>query len=299
MSSNRSAAEPAHRFAIGAYETVALIDDDCFENDLERTFLGCDLDRLASHGWLMPDHVDLGRKVAKLGLHSWLLRTPTLNLLIDTCIGADKERAGHATWNQRQSTRLIDELAAQGLRPEDIDFVACTHLHADHVGWNTKLEDGNWVPTFPNARYGISAAEVEAWARLDAVSATPVNYGAYRDSILPIVESGQALYVGSGEVLAPGVEIVPLPGHTPSHFGIEVNHKGSRALFCGDALHSPVQLIEPDWPSVFCDNRELAIQTRRIMLSRIAEEGMLLLPAHFRGPRATRIKCDGSGFLPL
>jgi glyoxylase-like metal-dependent hydrolase (beta-lactamase superfamily II) len=197
-----------------------------------------------------------------------------------------------ATWNRRQSTRLIDELAAQGLRPKDIDFVACTHLHGDHVGWNTRLEDGRCVPTFPMARYGISAAEVEAWARFDAVSDKPVNYGAYRDSIMPLVESGQALYVGAGEVLAPGVEIVPLPGHTPSHFGIEVNQGESRALFCGDAIHLPIQLIEPGWPSIFCENRELSIQTRRNMLSRIADDGMLLLPAHFRGPRAMRIKCD-------
>ncbi|MET0375454.1 MAG: MBL fold metallo-hydrolase [Rhizorhabdus sp.] len=238
------------------------------------------------------------RKVARLGLHSWLLRTPTLNLLIDTCIGADKER-GSGPWSRRQSTRLLDELAAQGLQPEDIDFVACTHLHGDHVGWNTRLEDGRWVPTFPRARYGISAVEVEAWARLDAVSDTPVNYGAYRDSILPIVESGQALYVGPGEILAPGVEIVPLPGHTLSHFGIEVDHGGDRALFCGDALHSPVQLVDPRWPSMFCEDRVLGIETRVSMLDRVVDERMLLLPAHFRGARAVYLKRQEGGFLPL
>lgn len=163
-------------------------------------------------------------------MHSWLLRTPTLNLLIDTCIGAYRERGGSGAWNSRQSTRLLDELAAQGLYSDDIDLVASTHLRGDHVGWNTRLEDGRWVPTFPRARYGISAVEVEAWARLDAVSDTPVNYGAYRDSILPIVESGQALYVRPGEVLASGVEIVPLTRHTHSHFGIEVVHGGDRVL---------------------------------------------------------------------
>lgn len=284
---------------LGEIAVSAIVDEDCFDFPLERIFPHGSVAALAGETWLEPDHVDLARGMVKLGMHSFLLRTPSLNILVDTCIGAHKQRPAHAAWHQRQSPRFLENLAREGLSPDDIDLVFCSHLHADHVGWNTQLLDGRWVPTFPRARYAISEHEFAEWRRLQAESDIPVNHGAYTDSLLPVVETGQAMFVSPGDPLVAGLSIVPLAGHTTHHMGLEVSSGGARALFCGDAIHSGVQLVKPRWASAFCAHPEQAVATRLAMLDRVAREGMQLFPAHFRGARALRIAAAGDGYRPL
>jgi glyoxylase-like metal-dependent hydrolase (beta-lactamase superfamily II) len=274
-----------------------IVDADCFEIDLDRLFPLSDARALAGHDWLDPHHVDLARARVKLGMHSFLIRTPQLNVLVDTCIGAHKQRPAHPAWHARATTRFIDDLRAQGLGVADIDLVFCTHLHADHIGWNTMLEDGRWVPTFPNARYVLSEIELDYW--LDRASGgVRINHGSLDDSLLPVLDSGQAMLSGAGDVLAPGLTLVALAGHTIDHLGLELRRPGGRALFCGDAIHSPAQLVRPDWASAFCQDPVEAVATRTALLDRAAEEDMLLFPAHFRDEKAMRIRRNGDVYRP-
>lgn len=283
---------------IGDVEITAIVDEDNFEIALDRMFPSARPEALQSHRWLAPHHFDFGRCIVKLGMHSFLLRTPTLNVLVDTCVGAAKERPAHSAWHQRGGERFLSELHAQGMGPEDIDLIFCTHLHADHVGWNTRLQDGRWVPTFPRARYCISEIELAYWRAAQAQSSTPVNHGALQDSILPIVETGQALFASAGDTLLPGLSVVALSGHTLDHRGLELNRAGERGLFSGDAIHSPLQLVEPRWASAFCADPDGAIQTRLAILNRVVDENMLLFPAHFRGERAMRLFRVNGHFRP-
>lgn len=284
-------------WSLGDIHVAAITDADRFDFGLTRIFPTGSVEALKdARDWLEPHHVDFAQGNVILGMHSFLLRTPTLNILVDTCIGADKQRPAHAAWHQRRSLQLIEELRAEGLGPGDIDLVFCTHLHADHVGWNTQLIDGRWVPTFPNARYALSREEFEHWRAAQAASETPVNHGAFLDSLLPVEASGQAMFAGVGEQIAPGIEIVGLAGHTSDHRGLEVRHAGGCALFCGDAIHSPAQLVHPEWASAFCADGDRAVATRQAMLQRAAEQGVQLFPGHFRGERAVQIRRAGSGY---
>jgi len=275
-----------------------LVDADCFEIALERIFPGADVAALAGHAWLDPHHVDLQRAAVKLGMHGFLIRTPTLNILVDTCIGAHKQRPAHPAWHQRASNRFIEDLQGHGLGVQDIDLVFCTHLHADHIGWNTMLENGRWVPTFPNARYVMSEVELAYWLDRAVDSDGGLNHGSLDDSILPVIDRGQAMLSAAGDTLVEGLTLVTLPGHSIDHLGLELRRPGGRALFCGDAIHSPAQLVRPDWTSAFCHDPAQAIATRQAMLERVADEGELLFPAHFRDSKAMRIKRSGAVFAP-
>ena len=275
-----------------------LVDADCFEIGIDRLFPDADPRALADHAWLDPHHVDRSRGMVKLGMHSFLIRTPNLNLLVDTCVGAHKQRPAHPAWHQRATNRFIDDLHAEGLAPDDIDLVFCTHLHADHIGWNTVLDDGRWVPTFPKARYVLSERELAFWLDRAAQTGGAINHGSLDDSVLPIVERGQAMLSAPGDVLAPGLRLVALPGHTIDHLGLELVRPGGRALFCGDAIHSPAQLVRPDWTSAFCHDAPLAVATRTAMLDWAVEDDLLLFPAHFRDGKAMRIARHGATYRP-
>ncbi len=282
-----------------AVQIQPIVDEDCFEIALGHIFPTADASRLrGEEEWLCPLHLDPALAQVRLGMRSWLVRIGERSILVDTCIGQHKERPRHPAWHRRESDRLIRELAALRLSPNDIDLVMCTHLHADHVGWNTRLENGRWVPTFPNARYAMSRCELGFWQECAAASAEPVNHGALADSILPVIERGMALFVHGGDELVPGLTVTPLPGHTVDHFGLRVRRPEGDALLCGDAIHSPIQLRNPEWTSAFCGDPERAVATRVAMLERAAEEGVELYPAHFRGSGSMRVRRADGAFRP-
>ena len=227
-----------------------------------------------------------------LSFHSFVVHTPHHTILVDACVGNDKNRPTRPAWHQRRGSFLGD-LAAIGVRPESVDFVLCTHLHADHVGWNTRLLDGRWVPTFPRAQYLIATTEYEHWRdQYSANPAVPVNYGSFEDSVLPIVRSGQAVMVPSNYALEAGINCEPAPGHTPGNLIIHVEDGGRHVVLCGDVLHHPVQLAHPDWSTRFCSDVDQSRQTRADFLRRYRNTKTEILAAHFRTPTIGRIGFD-------
>lgn len=285
-------------FALGAHAVHAIVDEDCFEIDLARMFPDADPAALARHGWLDPWHYAIASQRIRLGMHSFLVRANGLNILIDMCVGDHKERPAHPAWNQRTGGSLLASLAAIGLAPEDIDLVFCTHLHADHVGWNTRLAGGRWEPTFPKARYAMGRAELAHWHAQANAAPDPaaINHGAYADSVLPVLESGQAMEVAPGDSLFTGQRFTDLAGHTEGHLGMELSGGGRTVLFCGDAIHSPLQLPFPDLSSAFCSDPVQSARTRRRMLEDAVERGLWLCPAHFRGDRIVRVGRDSDNY---
>ncbi len=219
-----------------------------------------------------------------LTIRSWLLRQSGRNILIDSCVGANKNRPNHPDWHRRTGVKWLQELASQGLKPEDIDIVMCTHLHADHVGWNTRLENRVWVPTFPNANYVCGRLEYEYWSNIYKEAD---KHGSFVDSVLPIVEKGRMEFVEDGYELAKGLSIEVSSGHTPGHLCLK---SSEGAIFCGDIIHSPLQLRFPELSSTFCVDPIIARETRKELLNKISDSGNYLIPAHFPDPGWTKIK---------
>jgi len=237
----------------------------------------------ANKDWLMPRYIDPKTIEVILCIQSYVIKTLHHTILVDTCVGNHKSRPARPSWHM-QNSPFIEELAGVGVQPEEVDFVLCTHLHVDHVGWNTKLLDGRWVPTFPNAKYIFSRNEFELWAaRYEKGETVPVPL-VYEDSVLPIVEAGQAIIVEDTHQIDDGMWLEPAPGHTPGHVMLNLKSGEERALMSGDVIHHPLQLIRPDWSSRACEDPHLSAVSRTKMLERIADTNTLLCPAHFGSP---------------
>ena len=230
-----------------------------------------------------------------LCFQSFLIRTGSANILVDTCVGNDKDRPFLEPWH-RLRTPWLKRLAEAGVSPEDIDFVCCTHLHADHVGWNTRLQDGRWVPTFPNARYLFARKEVEYWESLQSDDPDNLFRYAWQDSVLPVVAAGQATLVDSDHEIHEGIQIVDAHGHTPGNVIIALDDGSQKAVMSGDVMHHPVQIERPQWSSEFCVDPEHANRTRRALLEQLSDTGTVLLAAHFPTPRGMHIVSQGDGF---
>ena len=223
-----------------------------------------------------------------LPVQGFLLKTPDHNILVDSCVGNDKTIPKYADWHKRSGTRFVAALSAAGVTFEDIDYVLCTHLHADHVGWNTKLEDGRWVPTFPNARYILPAADEEMQRQ--------GNGDLYLESVLPVVEAAQADIVQPGHKLGDEVSLIPTPGHTPGHVSVQIKSKGQEAIVTGDALHSTAQCWHPDWHFIYDADMDLAKSSRRHLLETASEANCIVLGSHFTLPSLGRVKADQDAF---
>ncbi len=243
--------------------------------------------------WLEPDALDPVSDTLLLSMQSYVVRTSHHTILIDTCVGNGKERPTRPTWHLKNDDAYMDALAALGIAPQDIDFVLCTHLHSDHIGWNTRLEDGRWVPTFPNARYVFSEKELAAWRDVghEKFARTP-----YEDSVLPVVEAGRAELVANDYALDDEVWLESTPGHTPDHVAIALASKGASAVMCGDLVHSPVQCLHPEWVPWPDWDPALAARTRRAFFERYCETDTLVCTAHFPLPSAGRIVPAGDAF---
>ncbi len=277
-----------------------IIDLDPMEIPLTTFFPAASLTALEGERALFDGaHVDFATGMARIAIQSHVLRVDGAIVLIDTCVGEHKDRPLRPTWNRRSGTDFLKQLDAAGHRPGDIDFVFCTHLHADHVGWNTRLDSGHWVPTFPNARYLAGKSELANW-RKAAETEPEVNHGSYRDSVLPVLDAGLVDEVSPGEGFVEGTKIIPLPGHTLGQIGLEVRSgQGPDLLFCGDAIHSPVQVSHPEWSSFLCDDPALAVTTRNGLIERAARGDTLLMPAHLRAAPALGVRRLGERHQPV
>lgn len=232
--------------------------------------------------------------------HTWLVRTPQRTILVDTCIGNHKHRSTDA--GSMLDTNWLANLAAAGVHPNAVDAVVCTHLHLDHIGWNTHLVDGRWVPTFPNATYYVNATEYDFWNPAAAVEdrgdwEAQANLNAFEDSMLPVFDHDLIeFWHGDGYQVDDSLRLELKPGHTPGHCVGWIESGGQRGLLSGDIMHNAVQAYRPEWNSAFCHDAEAAIATRRWALETAVELNAVLLPAHFSAPHAFHVAATGNGF---
>lgn len=240
------------------------------------------------HDWLKPHFLNDDNTVP-LSIHAFLITTPTMSILVDTCIGNDKPRAMPA-WNQLQGD-FLEQLAARGTPREKIDTVLCTHLHVDHVGWNTMLVDEKWVPTFDNARYLFAQTEWDFWK--DEID--PFGPEAKNDSILPIIESDQIDLVETDHLVTEGVQLVPTPGHTPGHVSVLITSGNERAIITGDIFHHPVQFSRPHWIDNADSHSDIAAQSRLKFMDDF-NGSTLVLGTHFALPTAGHLVRDGEHY---
>jgi len=249
--------------------------------------------------WIRPRYLTEDNLLV-MSFHSYVLTTAHHRILIDACVGNDKHRPTRPGWHQQQG-KYLHNLAALGLAPEDIDFVCCTHLHADHVGWNTKMHNGQWVPTFPKARYVFARQEYTYWeqAHREALElAEPVpNHGSFADSVLPVMEANQAELVDENFEFEDGIHLSPAPGHTPGTCCLHARSQDAHGIFSGDILHTPVQLLDLSWSSRFCDDPLQSARTRHSMVTSVADTDTVIFAAHFPNPTAGRIATQDGGFV--
>ena len=246
------------------------------------------IDNLAGIPWLTPFLAPNGDAVGSV--HALLLEVADQCIVVDTCIGNDKVRR-IPPWNKRQGP-FLTQLAEAGFPPERIDTVLCTHLHTDHVGWNTRLVDERWVPTFPQARYLMARPEWEHWSRTEEHWTQIVM----ADSVRPIFAAGLVDLVEVDHVVHNTIRFEPTPGHTPGHVSVHISSCGEEAVITGDLVHHPCQFARPDWGSSADTDSAQADRTRKAFMARYADTPMLIIGTHFAGPTAGRLVRDGDAY---
>ncbi|MAG30972.1 MAG: MBL fold metallo-hydrolase [Deltaproteobacteria bacterium] len=240
--------------------------------------------------WLAPHFVN-EQWEALLSVHALVVETPELRIVVDTCVGNDKNISVIKEWHMRTGP-FLERFEASGFARESIDRVLCTHLHVDHVGWNTILVDGTWQPTFPNARYLIAQNEWDHWdGQEDEFSTTVLS-----ESVRPIWEAGQVDLVEPTHPVCREVWLEPSPGHTPGHVSIRIESGDQQAFITGDMIHHPCQFAEPSWGSHADTDWDQGVATRESFFESHAGTGMLVIGTHFAGPTAGRVVRDGDTF---
>ncbi len=239
-----------------------------------------------NRAWLQPRFLDPTDQLM-LCIQSYLVQTPHHNILVDTCVGNHKPRPTRPFWHMMKSDRFEKNLAATGLSVGDIDFVMCTHLHTDHVGWNTRLDNGRWVPTFPKARYVFADRELDYWTKRQKDDATAVPW--VTDSVLPIVAANRADIVKSAHVFNDLVTLIPTPGHSIDHYSLLVGKPGADAVITGDMIHSPLQARYPELGMMSDYDSKQAGVSRRELFGRFCDTSTLLCTAHFPSPSTGRV----------
>jgi glyoxylase-like metal-dependent hydrolase (beta-lactamase superfamily II) len=234
--------------------------------------------------WMAPHFMDAEGNLI-MSIHALVVDTGDARIVVDTCIGNDKQRS-IPNWTNLQ-TSFLSDLEAAGYPRESIDIVLCTHLHVDHVGWNTMLVDGEWVPTFPNARYLLAEKE---WAYWDANEDEEVYGPVMADSVRPVVEAGLVDFIDWEHQVTPEIRLEPTPGHTPGHVSIHIESDGAEALITGDCIHHPCQMTRTDWCSSADYDQAMGRATREGLLERYVDQDILIIGTHFATPTAGHIK---------
>ncbi|WP_293905211.1 MBL fold metallo-hydrolase [Phenylobacterium sp.] len=239
--------------------------------------------------WLYPHFVNEQDEML-LSIHALLVEAPGLRVVVDTCIGNDKPRS--MLGGRPLATAFLESLAEAGWSRESVDAVVCTHMHVDHVGWNTMLVDGAWVPTFPNARYLLGQAEFAHWSATDDEEQQTI----LSDSVQPILDAGLAEFVAMDYRISPELRLTPTTGHTPGHVSVMIESEGQTAVITGDMTHHPCQLAHPDWSPPFDSDGKAAAVTRARMFAEWADQPILVIGTHYAAPTAGHVKRDGAAF---
>ena len=239
--------------------------------------------------WLYPHFVSDDGSTLRLSVHALLVEAPGMRLVVDTCIGNDRPR--EITGGRALATPFLEQLGAAGWSRDSVDGVVCTHLHTDHVGWNTMLANGSWVPTFPQARYFIGRHEYEFWSTCDDEEQQTM----LGDSIKPILDAGLVELVEPDHVISPELRLIPSPGHTPGHVCVLIESEGERAVITGDIAHHPSQIARHEWSFSDSDHR-VAVNTRSRLFAEWADQPILVIGSHFSAPTAGHVRRDGDSF---
>ena len=248
-------------------------------------------DAASEISWLNPHFADADGNLI-MSIHALVIDTGDQRIIVDTCIGNDKPR-NIPNWNNLQ-TNFLHDLEAAGYPRESIDTVLCTHLHVDHVGWNTMLVDGEWVPTFPNARYLLAKKEFDYWMTNDDEDAYGDVFG---DSVQPVVDAGLVDLVDWEHLVCEGIQLEPTPGHTPGHCSIHLTSNQAEALITGDCIHHPCQMTRMDWCSSADADQAAGQSTRETLLAKYVDTDVLFIGTHFATPTAGHVRhFDGGGY---
>lgn len=244
--------------------------------------------------WLFPHFVTEEGHLS-LSIHSLIVDTPGATLIVDTCIGNDRDRNPFDVMHML-STSYMEDMIASGYHPDGIDYVLCTHLHLDHVGWNTRLVDGKWVPTFPNASYLFGKKDLEFWGGIDANHEDDfmqIQRRVFDDSLQPVLDAGLAKPVDGPAEVCEGVRLISTPGHTPGHCSVLIESAGETAMITGDFVHHPIQFNDPGLVSPFDVDNDAAVATRRKVFGEYADSPTLIIGTHFAGPTAGKLVREG------
>lgn len=250
---------------------------------------GANPSALAEIDWLKPHFIDEQNHL-RMSIHALLVKTPTMKLIVDTCFGNDKPHA--LLQDTGLTTGFLAALESAGAPREAIDRVICTHLHVDHVGWNTMLVDGQWHPTFPNARYLLGADEFACWSGVKEGDRPQIM----AESIQPVFDAGLVDLVALDHRVCPEIRLMPTLGHTPGHVSVVIESRGETAIITGDMIHHPCQIARPDWSTSFDSDQAAAACTRNALLDDVADKPILIIGTHFVAPTAGHIERDGATF---
>lgn len=296
---------------VGKTRIVSLVEQSIA--GLEMLIKEANPDSLAAVDWLAPNYVNENGECVGL-IQSFIIDTGKQKIVVDTCVGDDRNRPYEPAWHLQQR-RFLDAFVALGFNPKEIDLVLCTHLHVDHVGWNTQKIDGHFVPTFPNARYLFERREFEHWQSV-AASTEPKpapnesrkeaalrNFRetqrlTWADSVQPIVSAGLVEQVDVSEEyrICDGITLVPTPGHTIGHVSVRVSSADEQAVISGDCVHHPCQIAHPPWRTLVDYDPDQAGQTRHKLFSELAKNRGKLIGSHFNSPCCGNLEPDGDGF---
>jgi glyoxylase-like metal-dependent hydrolase (beta-lactamase superfamily II) len=281
------------KFAVGDLTIHRIIEQEASFLPALEMLPGLTPERLAENrSWIRQASALDADDVLILCFQSYIVKTPHHTILVDSCIGNDKPRPLRPKWNMKTDDAYVRAFAAAGFSFSDIDFVMCTHLHVDHVGWNTRLDNDRWVPTFPNARYVFAKNEFDYWTDQNAKAPVP-QFG---DSVLPVVEANRAEIVRDDYQIGDHARILPTPGHTPGHVAFTFGRGRDDAVVSGDLMHSPLQTRYPELSVKFDVDQAQAATTRRNFLERYCDTDTLCCTAHFPSPSAGKIRRHGDGF---
>jgi len=277
---------------IGRVEVTRIVEVWAWEDDIGMAIEGAAASLVLSHPWLQPHYATPAGRML-MNFQAFVIKAGGRHIMIDTCVGADRERE-FPVFTQMQ-TSFMQDLASIGVTADSVDTVLCTHLHFDHVGWNTHLKDGRWVPTFSNARYLFGRKEYEHWMMLrDTGGYHSVNHLA--DSIDPVIEAGLVDFIAPDYAITDEIRLMPTPGHTPGHVSVLISSQGSEAVITGDMMHHPLQLAVPASPATFDLDKPAGSNTRVEFVRRFADSPVLVIGSHFADPGAGHIVRDGAAW---
>jgi glyoxylase-like metal-dependent hydrolase (beta-lactamase superfamily II) len=283
------AAEHIKHWRIGEVEVARIVEVNAWEDDITMLLPDATPAFVQQFKWLQPHFATPDGKMI-LSFQAFVLRSRGQTFMIDTCIGNDRQREFDVFTNMQ--TSFLADLATAGFPAEQIDGVLCTHLHFDHVGWNTRKEGDRWVPTFPQARYYFGRDEYAHWQHLrDTGGYHHVDH--LHDSVDPIVQAGLADFIDPDFQLTDEVSRIATPGHTPGHVSVLIRSAGQQAIITGDMMHHPIQLAVPATHGRFDMDAERGAQTRVEFVNRYTDTPTLIIGSHFSDPSAGHIIRDG------